>query len=144
MKGNDFLVYAGKVVALHREEAAARTAISRAYYGAFHATIELLRELQVAIDFNHGHVWQDLQNSNDTTAQEIGRRLQELHANRVTADYRIHDQFVEVRLAMSCVEIGQRIVTSLGKLKETLASAGSQQSFIASITAFRAKLGRRV
>ena len=144
MKGADFLSYAGKIVALHREEAAARSAISRAYYGAFHTTIELLLELQIAIDFNHGHVWQDLQNSNDATAQEIGRRLQELHANRVTADYRIRDQVIDGRLAMTCVEIGQRIATSLDKLKVTMSTAESHATFVASITAFRAKLRRRV
>lgn len=46
MTGDDFIQFAGKIAVLPSSDAAAlRTAVSRAYYGAFHLAKELLRDL---------------------------------------------------------------------------------------------------
>jgi uncharacterized protein (UPF0332 family) len=45
MDGNDFIILAGRLAVMPQDEAAHRTAISRAYYGVFHVARSFLLDL---------------------------------------------------------------------------------------------------
>jgi hypothetical protein len=62
MTGDDFLALAGKLLANspNPSEAVCRTAISRAYYGAFHLGRAFLKELGVKFGRDHGRYCQIL------------------------------------------------------------------------------------
>ncbi len=53
MKPEEFIAFAGKVATFDR--AGARSAVSRAYYGAYHAALELLSELGCELSARASH-----------------------------------------------------------------------------------------
>lgn len=72
-------------------EASYRSAVSRAYYGAFHLAGAFLSQLGFSIPRGsgaHGWIPQALIGSGQHDAAEAGRLLQDLHAERIVADYR--------------------------------------------------------
>jgi uncharacterized protein (UPF0332 family) len=95
MDGNDFIALAGKLVAPHAaDEAACRTAISRAYYGAFHIARSFLVEVGFAPVANanvHGFVQHFLHGSGHADARRAASLLSHLQAARNRADYRLDD-----------------------------------------------------
>ena len=75
-----------------------RTAIGRAYYGAFGVGIDTLRGLGFSIGKGaaaHGEVQRCMANSNDVAVSEVGLKLTRLHAQRIRADYQLTAADVE-------------------------------------------------
>jgi hypothetical protein len=96
MEANEFLAFAGRTVALGK--AGARSAISRAYYGAFHLSRELLEDLVAETSRNarsHNLVPQFLSAANHVAATNAARALINLHTQRIIADYDLLNETVE-------------------------------------------------
>src|SRR5262245_21425031 len=70
-----------------------RSAVSRAYYAAFHAARDLLRELGFQVPraaIAHSYLVLRLSNCGDPDLQRAGSELQDLQRERNLADYDIH------------------------------------------------------
>lgn len=70
-----------------------RTAVSRAYYAAFHVPRELLIDLNFRVPHAervHGYLWLRLANAGDADVQEAGNRLNALRRERNRSDYDAH------------------------------------------------------
>lgn len=95
MTPTEFVDFAGKLAASGSGgEAAIRSAVSRAYYGAFHLTLQFLAELGVPTPANaasHVLIQHCMIGSGHAEAQRAGRLLSSLHTDRITADYRLSD-----------------------------------------------------
>jgi uncharacterized protein (UPF0332 family) len=121
--GELFLEYAKKLAARGTTiEAEQRSAISRAYYGAYHVARALLQEL--GIDrADHQVIKNCLCNSGNAQAKFAGDRLSDLGAARRRADYEIDkdldrhggDPVAHVR---KWVEAAVTIVEVLTKLRQ--------------------------
>ena len=85
---SDYLPLAERLAA-DNDEAARRSAISRAYYAAYHAAARYVRARQLLVD-NHTHqtVWRVLAGDADPARQHAGVSGQRLHYLRTEADYR--------------------------------------------------------
>ena len=71
-------------------EAEWRTAVSRAYYGAFHVACDLFDALGFDVrkaDRAHGYAHLRLENSSDEAVSEAGSKLHDLLKRRNRADY---------------------------------------------------------
>jgi uncharacterized protein (UPF0332 family) len=97
MDGREFLSLADELAAggtaAHR-----RSALSRAYYAAYHTAYELLSALGIALPRDHrGHerVRQCLQYSDDASLNQAGAVLRRLQTVRVKADYHLRDPHPE-------------------------------------------------
>lgn len=67
-----------------------RTAISRAYYAAYHVGVEFLRGMDCHISegpSGHGEVSRDFNNCGDSELSIAGSQLTVLHGKRIIADY---------------------------------------------------------
>jgi uncharacterized protein (UPF0332 family) len=85
----DFLVLAKRIAGLGGE-AAQRSAISRAYYAAFHAARLLFVNLGFTVprgDRAHAFLSLRLQNSGERPAMDAGIELDDFRSNRNIADY---------------------------------------------------------
>ncbi len=86
----DYLTLA-KELATRDDEAAQRSAMSRAYYAAFHSARSFLRQEGVSISNpglgEHKSVWDAFQNSRDDQRIQIGQRGERLRLFRNRADY---------------------------------------------------------
>jgi len=92
MDPREFIAFAGQITEQGRP--AARSAVSRAYYGAFHLAIEVLHEFESgpsAAGVAHNFVSNILQNIGVETARVAGSLLANLRGDRVKADYRLED-----------------------------------------------------
>lgn len=72
------------------DPAACRSAISRAYYAAFHVANEFLDRIKVVVGRSpqaHVTVQYALNNSGDATLVYVSARLHNLYADRLAADY---------------------------------------------------------
>jgi hypothetical protein len=110
ISGDQFLELAGRLAATAGGEAECRTAVSRAYYGAFHLALTLIQDLGFSIPANanaHAIVQRYLIGAGHTDAQRAGSLLSSLHADRIRADYRLQDsrladvQFTRLRVALA-------------------------------------------
>ena len=93
MKPVDFLDLAEHLLS-HGTEAALRTAVSRAYYGAFHRAVLLIREMGVALPIgpeSHQKVRFCLMEAGDASSLYAGDMLQSLRQDRNVADYDLID-----------------------------------------------------
>ena len=124
--GDDFLACANRWATLREDggggEAVWRTAICRAYYGAFHIGLALIND-DMQIQFpggrnkrnEHELVQQALKNAGSATALKAGGILGALHEYRKAADYKIGvTTHGERDLAMQCVAMAQEVKTILG------------------------------
>jgi uncharacterized protein (UPF0332 family) len=87
--GRDFLAVANTLAA-GPTEAEWRSAVSRAYYAAFHTARELLTRLRFRVpggEQAHAYLWLRLSNTGDPTADAVGRLLRDLRGRRNNADY---------------------------------------------------------
>jgi uncharacterized protein (UPF0332 family) len=92
MTGRDFLAVA-KQLAAGGTEAEWRSAISRAYYAAFHVARELLEDLRFAVphaDRAHAYLSRRLANCGEVQMQRAGTDLNALRGVRNQADYDLH------------------------------------------------------
>jgi hypothetical protein len=78
--------------------AGARSAVSRAYYGAFHIALNALKSIGVVMHGNgtsHVKTVQCLQQLPNENAKKAGQLLGDLHSYRLKADYRLEKPFQE-------------------------------------------------
>jgi hypothetical protein len=91
MDPRDFLVLA-QHLAVATTEAAWRTAVSRAYYAAFHVARQLMEDLGFAVpqaDRAHAYLWLRLSNCGDPQVERAGMNLNDLRRERNGADYHL-------------------------------------------------------
>lgn len=89
MIGREFLAVADALAA-GPTEAEWRSAVSRAYYAAFHTAREFLTRLRFRVPAGeqaHAYLWLRLSNTGDPTSDTIGRLLRDLRGRRNIADY---------------------------------------------------------
>jgi uncharacterized protein (UPF0332 family) len=93
MNPDDFISLAGKLAAnANADEATYRTAVSRAYYGAFHLAATFLAELGFAAPRManvHVFVQHHLNGSGQPSACTAASLLSDLHSARNRADYQL-------------------------------------------------------
>jgi uncharacterized protein (UPF0332 family) len=111
MNSRDFPTLAQRLLADH-SEAAWRSAVSRAYYAAFHAARELLQDLGFTVPHGeraHSYLWLRLSNCGDQQVQNTGAALNTLRQDRNRADYDLHRVLTlanatrSVRAAEQCI-----------------------------------------
>jgi uncharacterized protein (UPF0332 family) len=114
MTGRDFLACAERF-AQSPVEAELRSAVSRAYYGAFHEAMSLLRESGVRLPRTeqiHVKVGFCLRDCGDAIAAKAGQQLEVLRNERRAADYQLDDaRFADAIKVQSEVARARRIVT---------------------------------
>jgi uncharacterized protein (UPF0332 family) len=119
MNGRDFLNLAN-ALAGGSTEAEWRSAVSRAYYAAFHVARDLLLAcgfLAPRGDQAHGYLWLRLSNASDPDVENAGRDLQTLRRDRNRADYdlaRPLDQGTAVAQVQAAQDI-VRVLEGAGK-----------------------------
>lgn len=114
MTGHDFIALAGRLAASN-DEAALRSAVSRAYYGAFHLAIAFLAELDCPTN-GHGEPPRRLSEPGNENARLAGQLLIELQGARVKADYKLNDRrLAAIEFARHHVEIAHSIRGELDK-----------------------------
>ncbi|MGH7171729.1 MAG: HEPN domain-containing protein [Gemmataceae bacterium] len=114
MDFRDFLNLANTLVNGARE-GEWRTAISRAYYAAFHVARELLVDLNFRVphaDRAHGYLWLRLANAGHVDVQEAGNRLNALRRERNRADYDAHVS-VNQSITRNHVQRAEEIIQAL-------------------------------
>jgi uncharacterized protein (UPF0332 family) len=87
--GRGFLTVA-QALSAGPTEAEWRSAISRAYYAAFHTAREFLTRLRFRVppgEQAHAYLWLRLSNTGDPKADVIARLLRDLRGRRNIADY---------------------------------------------------------
>ncbi len=92
MDGAYFLVVAQELCE-GSSEAHQRSAVSRAYYSAFHAVVGAFDKHGILIPSNatgHEKAVRYLNNCNDQALAKVGTNLGTLRTSRNTADYRMH------------------------------------------------------
>jgi len=95
MKGRDFLTLAN-TLASGTTEAEWRSAVSRAYYAAFHVARELFESLGFQVPRSeraHNYLTIRLQNCGVAQVQSAGRNLDQLRGDRNFADYEVRKPF---------------------------------------------------
>lgn len=122
MDGNDYIRLAGKLAASpSADEATYRTAVSRAYYGAFHVARDFLVELGYSPVRNanvHAFVRQYLHASNLSDACTAADELGDLQTLRNRADYKLNDLRVGSQTqAMWAVERSIQVASALAKCR---------------------------
>jgi uncharacterized protein (UPF0332 family) len=116
MTGDDIIFLASQLIA-HAQYGHAgaryRSAVSRAYYGAFHLVLDFLQEFGVDIVKNHnGHVeaYRTLFQTDHPTAMRAARMLDELRGDRNIADYHLEKpKFDNPKNAIDRVEMAAEI-----------------------------------
>ena len=92
MTGREFLTIA-RQLASSSTEAEWRTAVSRAYYAAFHVAREVMEDLRFAVpraDRAHAYLSRRLANCGHSRTQQAGTDLIVLRGDRNQADYDLH------------------------------------------------------
>ena len=112
---NRFLALAERLAALADDEAAQRTAISRAYYAAYHATSAYARSRGI-LGGTHSHrrVWDAFAGTADADRANVGAIGGILSRRRQAADYRspfpgdlagsVRDAIIEARAVIEALE----------------------------------------
>jgi uncharacterized protein (UPF0332 family) len=119
MTGREFLLLA-KQLAGAGTEAEWRSAISRAYYAAFHVARELLEDLRFAVpraDRAHIYLSRRLANSGHPQTQQAGTDLNALRGDRNHADYDLRRP-VTAPLAVLHVRLVEQIVRFLDATRQ--------------------------
>ncbi len=114
----DYLTLAQELVTRRDDEAALRSAVSRAYYAAFCQARNLLSRDGVNTDDMRSHValWTRYRVHSDPSYQLIGRQGDYIRRHRSEADYR--DEFQELApAAQETVLIAARLLESLRNLE---------------------------
>lgn len=144
MDGNDFIRLAGKLAAVpSADEATYRTAVSRAYYGAFHLGRSFLIELGIAPVRNaniHAFVRHCLDSSNHHDACQAASHLSHLQAARNLADYELKNPHVGSRSqAMVSVERAAHVASAIEKCQ----SVDAREAIRRAISEYQQKLRPR-
>jgi uncharacterized protein (UPF0332 family) len=110
----DFLAQAERWIQ-ETDEAHWRSAVSRAYYAAFHVARDLFRDLGFQVPragIAHAYLSMRLSNSGDITIQAAGSDLNRLLTGRNQADYDIHRMLTQPD-ALQLVRLARRIIQRL-------------------------------
>lgn len=122
MTGDEFIEIAGKIAATGRNAASIRTAISRAYYGAFHLAKAFLDVIGVQPPKNantHAFVRMRFMNCGQENGELVGLLLRDLYADRLAADYDLLNKKVEsIGCARTRVEIASQIQSALSACRD--------------------------
>jgi uncharacterized protein (UPF0332 family) len=111
MSGVDFLPLANRLAA-GASESEWRTAISRAYYAAFHVARQLLEELGFRVpwaDRAHAYLTMRLNNCGDAQVQHAASDLHSLRSLRNQADYDMQRP-IRQSVAVAQTQISQQII----------------------------------
>jgi uncharacterized protein (UPF0332 family) len=95
-----------------------RSAVSRAYYAAFHVARMLLRQAGFLVphaDQAHGYLWLRLSNSGHPDVQQTGTDLKELRRIRNWADYDLDRPFAQ-DTALDLVQLSSATIQLLKSL----------------------------
>ena len=114
MNERDFLVLAQTLVGMP-DEAAWRSAVSRAYYAAFHVARHLLEGLGFAVpraDRAHAYLWMRLGNCGDILTQQASVNLNALRGERNRADYDLGTPMRQT-IARARVRTAEQIIQTL-------------------------------
>jgi len=140
MTGDDFLKLAGKLAVTFHEPASCRTAVGRAYYGGFHLAKAFLEGLGIKSPRNantHVYIQHCLLNSGNPELATAGLVLNNLHSDRIKADYDLSSSPVEsAPVARASVERAHQIQSALQKF----GGEDQRQMIRASIESYLAKL----
>lgn len=127
MTGDDFIAVAAKIAATYSDPASCRTAVSRAYYGAFHLAKSFLADIGIKPPRNantHVFIQHHLAGSGHTTAGSIASLLGDLHEGRLHADYDLNYKQIEsVLQARASVERATRIQVAVNECRTSQAQA---------------------
>ena len=122
MTGHDFIACAERL-AQSSAEAELRSAVSRAYYGAFHEALSLLRDSGVRLPKTeqvHVKVGFCLRDCGDVMAAKAGRQLELLRNERRAADYELGDaRFSDGHKVQAEVARARRIADYLDQCRAT-------------------------
>ena len=114
MNERDFLAVA-KLLAGESTEAAWRSAVSRAYYAAFHVARSLLEELGFTVpraDKAHDFLYVRLNNCGDPQVGAAGRQLKQLRDDRNQCDYNLR-RLIPQHFAWSQIRVAELIIQTL-------------------------------
>ena len=117
MNPRDLLDVANDLLAGSRE-ADWRSAVSRAYYAAFHVARLLLQRCGFAVpraEQAHAYLWLRLSNAGHPGVNQAGLDLNDLRSKRNGADYDLHRPFAEAS-AILCVQTAGDIITLLDQV----------------------------
>lgn len=96
-----------------------RSAISRAYYAAFHFGLIFLKEMGFSIVQNasaHEEVYQHLNNSGDDELAKAASKMNDLRTKRIHADYELNRPDVEEKKnARMLVQQAVRLIATIEK-----------------------------
>lgn len=111
-------------------EAGLRSSVSRAYYSAFHAAWELLKQMGVVIpsgEDKHKKVPQLLESTGDQPLKEAAEKLTQLRKHRNDADYELSNPATEsfTFADLRCNE-ASRILGALAICLSTKGTAGGR------------------
>lgn len=125
MTGDGFIRLAGKLVAqsgLGDDDSRFRSAVSRAYYGAFHLATSQLASWQFVVRKNacgHQETYNLLWGSGQPDARRVASLLDDLRTERIKADYRLDDlRFQTSQMAVMCVEMAETLKRALEKCRD--------------------------
>jgi uncharacterized protein (UPF0332 family) len=99
------------------DDAAKRSAVSRAYYSAFHAASIAIKSHNVTTDPRHARdrhhrVWMAYINSSVKVCRHIGSDGQRLKYDRQEADYEPDSSFVDTRV-QQCIAKAENLVAEI-------------------------------
>lgn len=120
MNPHDFLEVANEWITSVRE-VDWRSAVSRAYYGAFHVARLLLERCGFSVprgDQAHGYLWLRLANSGRPAVENAGNKLSTLRGVRNWADYDL-TRFLDHLTAFDQVQAAEAIVQTLEAVSTT-------------------------
>ncbi len=123
MTGRDFIACADRL-AQSSAEAELRSAVSRAYYGAFHEARTLLRDSGVGLPRTeqvHVKIGFCLRDCGHAIAAQAAKQLERLREQRKAADYDLDDsRFVDSDKSQSEVARARRIADNLDRCRTDL------------------------
>jgi uncharacterized protein (UPF0332 family) len=119
MNWRDFLVLAARL-ASGATEADWRTAVSRAYYAAFHVARRLFSDLSFVVpraDRAHQYCVFRLSNSGETPVEQAGRDLDTLRRLRNRSDYDDAPPLTQAQ-ALAAVQLAEDVVKQLDAARQ--------------------------
>ncbi|MFA4917381.1 MAG: hypothetical protein WC560_12025 [Syntrophales bacterium] len=119
-----------------------RTAVSRAYYAAYHVGVGFLNGMDCHISEGsngHAEVSRDLNNCGDHELSKVGSKINDLRSERIIADYKLNKtKYDDQRNTQATVMQAERIIKAL----DQYASSPRQIEIAKAIKEYRKKVSR--
>ena len=119
MNPREFLAAAMRLLS-SSEQADWRSAVSRAYYAAFHVACQLFQGFGFTVpnaDRAHAYLWMRLQNCGAAAIEKVGRDLNALRTRRNDADYYLSRPINPVQ-TRATVLLAEQVVQTLDAIVE--------------------------